>query len=89
MSESKARLGFYPDDAEALEVSRRPHRRVASDREDNIPSVASHLRAANSCLLYPSDAADDLLCVVLGGRRIIKKKDVRSTYVSAPSCSRY
>src|SRR5665213_2022922 len=26
-----------------------------------------------SCLLYTSDAADDLLCVDLGGRRIIKK----------------
>src|SRR5450756_3161210 len=25
-----------------------------------------------SCLLYTSDAADDLLCVDLGGRRIIK-----------------
>ena len=25
------------------------------------------------CLLYTSDAADDLLCVGLGGRRIIKK----------------
>src|SRR5665213_1437898 len=32
---------------------------------------ASH---RNSCLLYTSDAADDLLCVDLGGRRIIKKK---------------
>jgi len=31
---------------------------------------------ANSptCLLYTCDAADDLLCVDLGGRRIIKKK---------------
>ena len=29
---------------------------------------------ANSCLLYTSDAADDLLCVDLGGRRIIKKR---------------
>ena len=29
---------------------------------------------AYSCLLYTSDAADDLLCVDLGGRRIIKKK---------------
>ena len=29
---------------------------------------------ANACLLYTSDAADDLLCVDLGGRRIIKKK---------------
>ena len=26
------------------------------------------------CLLYKSDAADDLLCVDLGGRSIIKKK---------------
>ena len=31
------------------------------------------------CLLYTSDAADDLLCVDLGGRRIIKKKKTRST----------
>ena len=29
---------------------------------------------AGSCLLYTSDAADDLLCVDLGGRRIIKNK---------------
>ena len=27
-----------------------------------------------SCLLYTSDAADDLLCVDLGGRRLIKKQ---------------
>src|SRR5665213_3688388 len=27
--------------------------------------------ADNPCLLYTSDAADDLLCVDLGGRRII------------------
>ena len=26
------------------------------------------------CLLYTSDAADDLLCVDLGGSRIYKKK---------------
>src|SRR5450756_1623722 len=31
-------------------------------------------RHAYHCLLYTSDAADDLLCVDLGGRRIIKKK---------------
>src|SRR5450756_2556403 len=30
----------------------------------------------SSCLLYTSDAADDLLCVDLGGRRIIKKKQI-------------
>ena len=28
------------------------------------------------CLLYTSDAADDLLCVDLGGRRIIKKNNI-------------
>ena len=31
------------------------------------------------CLLYTSDAADDLLCVDLGGRRIIKKKTINTT----------
>ena len=29
---------------------------------------------ARPCLLYTSDAADDLLCVDLGGRRFIKQK---------------
>ena len=32
-----------------------------------------------TCLLYTSDAADDLLCVDLGGRRIIKKKKITNT----------
>ena len=31
-------------------------------------------RERDSCLLYTSDAADDMQCVDLGGRRIIKKK---------------
>ena len=30
------------------------------------------------CLLYTSDAADDLLCVDLGGRRIIKKNIINN-----------
>ena len=33
------------------------------------------IKNQDSCLLYTSDAADDLLCVALGGRRIIKKKN--------------
>ena len=37
------------------------------------------LSQLNGCLLYTSDAADDLLCVDLGGRRIIKKK-ISDTY---------
>ena len=28
---------------------------------------------SGTCLLYTSDAADDMQCVDLGGRRIIKK----------------
>ena len=36
--------------------------------------VAVMERGVPICLLYTSDAADDLLCVDLGGRRIIKKK---------------
>ena len=34
-----------------------------------------------TCLLYTSDAADDLRCVDLGGRRSIKKKKNTSTNV--------
>src|SRR5665213_1908970 len=34
----------------------------------------SYIEPFQGCLLYTSDAADDLLCVDLGGRRIIKKK---------------
>ena len=36
-------------------------------------------RVVGHCLLYTSDAADDLLCVDLGGRRIIKKKKAMNT----------
>src|SRR5450756_3230202 len=36
--------------------------------------VVARGRIVEICLLYTSDAADDLLCVDVGGRRIIKKK---------------
>src|SRR5428012_24875 len=38
------------------------------------PTAPSLPVLSGRCLLYTSDAADDLLCVDLGGRRIIKKK---------------
>ena len=42
------------------------------------PARFLHIISSNKrfivCLLYTSDAADDLLCVDLGGRRINKKK---------------
>ena len=49
----------------------------------NFPYSASSFRVLEDtsiamvlpCLLYTSDAADDLLCVDLGGRRILKKKN--------------
>ena len=56
---------------------------VKIDLEKNVLSISSEKKAEkteevegkySSCLLYTSDAADDLLCVDLGGRRIIKKK---------------
>ena len=34
-------------------------------------------RQSYVCLLYTSDAADDMQCVDLGGRRIIKKSGCR------------
>ena len=42
-----------------------------SDRRQKGPQMIEYYY---TCLLYTSDAADDLLCVDLGGRRIIKKK---------------
>ena len=40
------------------------------DKTHPVPDLTGYI----TCLLYTSDAADDLLCVDLGGRRIIKKK---------------
>ena len=47
---------------------------IISPRNRTMMRSLSDMTSCNSCLLYTSDAADDLLCVDLGGRRIIKKK---------------
>eukprot|EP00657_Telonema_sp_P-1_P002160 TRINITY_DN15125_c0_g1_i1.p1 TRINITY_DN15125_c0_g1~~TRINITY_DN15125_c0_g1_i1.p1 ORF type:complete len:106 (-),score=33.21 TRINITY_DN15125_c0_g1_i1:43-360(-) len=39
-----------------------------------LPKGINVNKVIENCLLYTSDAADDLLCVDLGGRRILKKK---------------
>ena len=55
---------FAADVAEADDAQRLPF---------DPPKLGARLQDI-PCLLYTSDAADDLLCVDLGGRRIIKKK---------------
>ena len=54
----------------------------------NLPSLSRSpsllqlsFKLSRVCLLYTSDAADDLLCVDLGGRRIIKKKKYKYTNI--------
>src|SRR5450756_2064053 len=42
--------------------------------ECDVPGQGPFPAVFGHCLLYTSDAADDLLCVDLGGRRIIKTK---------------
>ena len=41
-------------------------------------AIAPQRMVASTCLLYTSDAADELLCVDLGGTRIIKKKTTKT-----------
>ena len=50
-------------------------------------SEAADYVVGTGCLLYTSDAADDLLCVDLGGRRMIKKKKTPHTQAGAKSCT--
>ena len=47
---------------------------LINSKPDSFGPDAMYSHSEISCLLYTSDAADDLLCVDLGGRRIIKKK---------------
>eukprot|EP00825_Cyclidium_porcatum_P025381 TRINITY_DN2760_c0_g1_i1.p2 TRINITY_DN2760_c0_g1~~TRINITY_DN2760_c0_g1_i1.p2 ORF type:complete len:136 (-),score=12.65 TRINITY_DN2760_c0_g1_i1:58-465(-) len=57
---------------------------VVKDIEDKDVIVdVSHVLCVDTCLLYTSDAADDMQCVDLGGRRIIKKKKKAKTCPSA------
>ena len=50
-------------------------------------AFADVMEHVDDCLLYTSDAADDLLCADLGGRRTIKKKHTR-TSVSTTQATR-
>ena len=63
----------YMDDEEIKE-------RIIIEGKENLDKALS-----SNCLLYTSDAADDLLCVDLGGRRIIKKK--KNTHTNSEKTS--
>src|SRR5450756_2455161 len=59
----------------AAQVNARRRRLMRADNSTSgAAGIAQRRRMRYTCLLYTSDAADDLLCVDLGGRRIIKKK---------------
>src|SRR5659263_403266 len=71
--------GGATDLANLALVCRRQVGQVGGAAVDPVPDVVGVGErrwpvTARPCLLYTSDAADDLLCVDLGGRRIIKKK---------------
>src|SRR5659263_346884 len=59
------------DAAEVVEVAG-DHQRGDAGVGLHPPGQAVPAVRVVGCLLYTSDAADDLLCVDLGGRRIIK-----------------
>src|SRR5450756_2929339 len=57
---------------------------IRGGRVKDLPGVRYHIirGTLDTCLLYTSDAADDLLCVDLGGRRIIKKKKKKQQHIT-------
>src|SRR5665809_85680 len=59
---------LLPDPARLQDMEKAAERFASAIRTEEPIAVFG------DCLLYTSDAADDLLCVDLGGRRIIKKK---------------
>src|SRR5450756_1904785 len=68
----------YKDLPLALYQIQTKYRDEARPRAGLIRGREFVMKDAYSCLLYTSDAADDLLCVDLGGRRIIKKKKIEN-----------
>ena len=67
---------FYDDASDALFIDELCKTLSHSSRilPGNLLFTADVLYEPKLCLLYTSDDADDLLCVDLGSRRIIKKK---------------
>ena len=51
------------------------HSEESRQWEECVAKLSLDEGTSNTVSLYTSDAADDLLCVDLGGRRILKKKN--------------
>ena len=61
---------------------RMKRRLLVVDDDLSVREAMTELLAAEGyevCLLYTSDAADDLPCVDIGGRRIIKKNTINKS----------
>ena len=67
------------DRAFALHFDDAHQRRFGAERRQEIELLHERRCQADACLLYTSDAADDLLCVDHGGSRISKKKKNKNT----------
>ena len=65
-----------PNTADILELGLAAQRAGASAvvAINTLKAMAIDIETGYPCLLYTSDAADELLCLYLGGRRSIKKK---------------
>eukprot|EP00825_Cyclidium_porcatum_P007925 TRINITY_DN13978_c0_g1_i2.p1 TRINITY_DN13978_c0_g1~~TRINITY_DN13978_c0_g1_i2.p1 ORF type:complete len:135 (-),score=25.89 TRINITY_DN13978_c0_g1_i2:83-487(-) len=59
--------------AMAKQILKRQSTQIDQDELVKIKEEINEI-SYKACLLYTSDAADDMQCVDLGGRRIIKKK---------------
>ena len=80
LQEIKKKAGYrINDDVEALDFISL----IEVSRTKRLSILKQYLEKVRneSCLLYTSDAADDMQCVDLGGRRIIKKMNIGSAAV--------
>ena len=72
--ESRGLGDVYKRQALTLQPTAFLHSLNPEGKQELFEPAATSIVIMVPCLLYTSDAADDLLCVDLGGRRIIKKK---------------